>query len=189
MITLAEVTRAVAGVLRLVRLDAGGLAFFDGDARGFQRSFWAAALVAPFHAYMVSFRAEAAADGIHAVLVEILAYSIGWLAYPVAAHYLTEALGCGERYLRYVSAYNWSGGVQVLLQFLVTGIIVSGLLPQGGGGLLSFGLLLAILAYNFYLARVALQIASGPAAALVAMDLLISLILERAVLAAHGLTI
>ena len=47
MITLPEVTAAIHGVGRLLRLDTSGYSFLDTSRRGFFMSFWAAVFILP----------------------------------------------------------------------------------------------------------------------------------------------
>src|SRR5262245_44588161 len=121
MISLGEIVRSVMGAWRLARLDPAGMGYFDTSIAGFWRSFWAAAVVAPPYFFLVSFRVSAAHDGpFHAWLAEILAYLIGWTAFPVAALYLTEVFDRGKRYVPYIVAYNWAAVIQVAVDFTAT---------------------------------------------------------------------
>ncbi len=179
MITTAEIVRSVAGVWRLARRDPTGFAMLDDSMRGFWRSFWAAAIVAPGYFYITWARLQTAQDdSLHAILVEIAAYAVGWMAYPVAAHYLTEALNCGERYVLYIVAYNWAAVIQIAAYVVATMVAESEVLPDDVGWAFVFCVTLLVWVYQFYIARTALRIAPGTAAALVACDVLINLALN-----------
>lgn len=186
MIAAAEIARSVAGAWRLARLDPAGIRLFEDSLEAFWRSFWAAAVVAPGYFYVVSFRIEAATDDtFHSIAVELIAYAIGWVAFPVAAHYLTQALNCGERYLLYITAYNWSAAIQVGVNVVLVFAIDSGLLPEGIATFVIFGAVFLLWFYQYFIARTALGISAAPAIALVASDELIGQALSLAVSYAH----
>ena len=109
------------------------------------------------------------------VVVEGIGYVIGWVAWPLAAAYIAPLLGRGENYIRYIVAYNWSAGTQIVALLLLLVFQSSGLVSEGtfaGIGLVALLILLSItaslsalpstlrsnlplrwLSENFYLAR------------------------------------
>jgi hypothetical protein len=180
MISGAEVANALTGAWRLANRDRGGMRYFDASLGGFWRSFYAAALCAPGYALIVWERLadRLAPDGaLHAVLVEGIVYVIGWVAFPLAAYYLVEALDRGRQYLGYIVAYNWANVLQVALYVVAVLVISTGLTPQPLEGALALGITLAVLLYQFYIARIALDLPALPASAMVALDFVLSLLL------------
>lgn len=186
MIGSAELARSIAGAWQLARFDPAGIRLFEDSLPAFWRSFWAAAVVAPGYFYAVSFRAEQGSDTtFHAVLIEIIADVIGWTAFPVAAHFLTDALHCGQRYLLYIVAYNWSSVIQVVANVLLVFVIQAELVPDEAVTYVVLGVVFVLWCYQYFIARTALGIGMAQAVALVATDELIGQALSMAVNFAH----
>ena len=90
MLNTRELAASVYGAYRLARLDPNGLRFFDASPAGARRSFYAAAIVAPFYALMLAVGApEPASDTLRFSLVEGIAYVLSWVAYPVIVEWLS----------------------------------------------------------------------------------------------------
>jgi hypothetical protein len=189
MIQLSDIVRSVMGALRLARLDPAGMHFFDTSIEGFWRSFWAAALLAPPYFYLASFRVEhAAGDGVHAWLVEIIAYAINWTAFQVAALYLTEAFERAGRYVTYIVAYNWAAVVQFGIDFPAALIFLhtDGVVPDEIRVLFVLAVTAVLWFYQFFVARTALDVPGPIAMAIVACDILIGYVLRQAINYLHG---
>src|SRR5690606_8518675 len=87
MISSAEIAVSMRGAVRLALRDPAGLAFFDTSIAGFWRSFMAAVLALPAYALLLAARDESAGpplDDPGVLLVEGIAYVIGWFAFPNA---------------------------------------------------------------------------------------------------------
>lgn len=180
MVTGAEFMRAVYGAWRLALFDRTGLDHFDPTVEAYWKSFNAAVIVAPAYALLLALKLAAvdARAGLFTVaVVEILAYIIGWVAFPLIMVYVSERIGRFDRYLRYIAAHNWSNVIQVALILVVTAI-AQGFLGSGNAGLLLIAAYLAILLYQWFIARTALDISGGGAAAIVGLDLAISFLIN-----------
>ncbi len=174
-----EIAAALHGAYRLARADPGGMAWFDVSDDGFLRSFFALVLVAPFYALLVAVGGEAGAAGPVAVIaIKGLAYVIGWLAFPVAAIYLTRLLGLEHNYVPLVVAYNWCAVLQVAAYVPVILIQASGLLPPGMAGTLVFLIMMAVLLYQWFVVRTALETTTSAAIALVVIDVLFGILVN-----------
>src|SRR5262249_11899175 len=157
-----------------------GMHYFDTSITGFWQSFWAAAVAAPLHFGLAWFRIEGATDGpVHAWLIEILAYVLGWTAFQVAALYLTEAFDCGKRYVAYIVAYNWTAVIQVAAYAVATAIVWLFLSPEPLPDeirIIRLFFFIAVIAalwfFEYFVARTALGIAGPVAMAIVACDVL-----------------
>ncbi|MDA0675530.1 MAG: hypothetical protein O3A88_04095 [Proteobacteria bacterium] len=128
----AEILAAHYGATRLARFDAQGLRAFNPTVEGFWRSFWAAALVAPFYAILLAFHFATMADPVHPVrfaLVEAVTYVIAWLAFPVAMVGVSRWLGRWDAYVGYIVAYNWAAVVQNAIYLPLAMLAVSGAIP------------------------------------------------------------
>lgn len=177
--TAPELARAAYGAWRLALFDARGLDCFDGTAAAYWRSFQAAVVLAPAYAVLVSYRLArmpAQPDLWTFVLVEVIAYTINWVAFPLAMVYVCDRIGRPDRYLRYVAAHNWS--VIVQLAALLAATTAAALLGPGAGALLNFAAMTAILAYQWFIARTALAVAGRTAAMIVGLDLAIGIVLS-----------
>jgi hypothetical protein len=181
MLTARETAAAVAGIWRLVHLDPAGVGYFDRSIEGCARSFRVAVPVAPAYALLLlAHLSELSpqASTAHILVVETLAYVVGWCAFPLAAHLLSEAIDRKAEWAGYIAIYNWSSLLQMAVLLPLAGLTQSGLVPQGLGILLQFFGAVALLGYGWFVARTALRVGGGMAAAFVGMDLIISLTLS-----------
>ncbi len=165
MISAREAAFALSGAWRLARMDPGGLGHFDTSVAGFWRSFYAAAVVAPAYVLLMAFYAAlhpVDAGPLRWVLVEAIAYVIEWTAYPLAMVTIARWLACSDNYIRYIVAHNWANVLGVVLFLPVAAITV---LNPAMVGLLYLAMI-AVLVYQWYVARTALGITGGSAAVL-----------------------
>ncbi len=176
MLSLPEIAAGLTGAWRLAHFDAGGMAYFDRTVEGFRRSFRVAVLVAPAFALLVYFHlldTPAAAGPARIVLVEGIAYVIGWVAFPLAVLHLARFVDRDAEAVGFIVAYNWSAILQMAV-FLPVAVL-------GDGGVASFlGVLaiLAILAYEWFIAKTALRLGGGGAAGVVAVDVALSILIS-----------
>ena len=180
MVNGAEFMRAVYGAWRLALLDRKGLNCFDSTVEAYWKSFNAAVIVAPAYALLLIIRLYEvdARAGLPAIIaVETLAYIIGWVAFPLIMIYVCDRIGRFDRYLRYIAAHNWSNVIQVAL-FLAVTVISKVFLGGAYAVLLGFAATAAILFYQWFIARTALDIPGLGAAAIVGLDLVISILIN-----------
>jgi len=81
----ADIANALRGAWRLARFDPSGVAFFGHDERAFWRSFIAALIAFPAFLLFLPLGSDADAaptDWVRVLLVETIAYVIGWTAFP-----------------------------------------------------------------------------------------------------------
>lgn len=173
MISAREVATSLYGALRLARLDAGGMAFFNRSAAGFWRSFFAAVIVAPGYAALTirDLDPALAARPVRVFLVEAIGYVIGWVAFPLVMAYFCDLLQRDERYVGFIVAYNWAVVVQMAAFLVVIGIASAPVLAGLAADLLTFAAFVAILFYQWFIARTALGIETGKAIVVVGIDL------------------
>lgn len=169
-----EVWSGLYGAYRLAFLDPSGMGYFNLTIEGFWRSFFAAALVAPGYALLMLLRAapEEHVDLGALVLVESVAYAIAWCAFPLAAIVLTRLLGLGRNYVALVVAINWSAVLQTA-GFVVV-VLLGRVAPGAFGGWLVLLATGAILAYQWFVIRTALETTGGVALMLLLVDLLLT---------------
>jgi hypothetical protein len=176
-----EVASSLYGTWRLAHFDRGGMAYFDASVDGFWRSFFAALIVAPLYAVMLGLRYAAAGepgDPVHYGLIEAVSYLISWFSYPVAMHALTGLLGCRDRFLGYMVAYNWSLVLQNAV--LVPIAMLNALQAMGpdAAGVLWLVAIVAVLAYLWFIARAGLDVPPLTAVGIVSIDVLLSLLVS-----------
>jgi hypothetical protein len=180
VLTAREIVRSTYGAWRLAHADPGGMAYFDATEEGFWRSFRVAILLLPLHVLAVWLQIDSASVEEHwmrILAVDLIAYAIGWMAFPLAAHYLAMALDREREYVGYIVAYNWSNMIAAPFGFVVLVLMLSGLLPVFVRHLLFVGMLAALALYAWFIARAALRVGPWPAAGLVAIDVLITYLL------------
>ena len=165
-----EILAALYGALRLMRLDQGGMNWFNLSTEGFWRSFFAAVLVAPFFALLMyldlSLQAETIDHG-RAAVVAVVYYVLGWALVPVVLIGVTKVLNLDAGYVPLVVAYNWTVLPQVLLLTPVTVIDATGLISGGLSMFLVMTIKLYILVVDWFVVRTALQTATSTAIGIV----------------------
>jgi len=178
-----EVQLAVGGALRLACGDRRALAFFDTSIDGFWRSFRAAAICYPMYLLLLSFRVSAAhwsQSGVPiVVIVETIAYVISWVAFPLLILPLARWVGREDRFLAFMVVYNWSQIPQTALFVLVALDGATGLLAASALQFAQLAATIAVLVYEWYIARVALAVTGAQAGVVVMADLVLGSLLGR----------
>jgi hypothetical protein len=183
-ISARDIMAALYGATRLAQGDRSGIQFFGDTVEAFWKSFWAAAILAPAYALLVIIHlsdAPVTSSLVRVTVVELVAYVALWAAFPLAMHYVTEAIDREEHYIRYIVANNWASVLQLMLQLFVASFLALDLLPHGVADALSLATYAAILVYQWFVARVGLELGSVGAAGIVLLDFVISLILNAVV--------
>lgn len=176
----AEIARALDGALLLAKGDARGLDRFDLSIEGFWASFAAALVAAPAYALILAeqYAVTGWPQGLLGTLIaEAIAYGGGWIAFPVAAIFLTRLLGLGTRYIPLIVALNWAAVLQIALYAAL--VIVTLLLPADLRTLLLFLATIAVLVYQWFVIRTALRTTGTTAFGLVVIDVLLSVAVSR----------
>lgn len=180
----AYIANAIHGAWRLARFDRGGLAFFEHGEEAFWRSFRAALIIYPAFLLLLALRlgdAEwQASDLPRILLVETIGYVIAWVAFPLLMVPTTRFLGREHLWIDFVIVYNWSQILQYGLFLFVTGLAESEILPLSLAGGLVSAATVAVLVYEWFVARVVLDIAGPAAAMIVLIDLVLGALISRA---------
>lgn len=163
---------------RMLLRDERAAALFDATPAGFWKSFFCAVVVLPAYAFLVWIADLGGGETSwgKVILVEAIGYVIAWTVWPVAMAHLVPLLGREDRYIRYIVAYNWSSGPQALIMLIATLLSIVGLLPATLGVIV----LVLLLAYQTFIARVALGIATLPAVTLALSDFFLGQIVRVA---------
>ena len=171
-----EVTQGMYGAWRFARFDRSAIAWFDRDLSTVARSFWAAAIAYPgfvlMVALMVPSESWASAGGFRILLVESIGYVVRWTAFPLVMLPFCHWLQRDEQCLGFIAAYNWA---QVLLTGLgLVGLIGVTALPFAAGLGLYLLVVVAEIAYEWFIARTALDAGGVAATTVVLIDLVLS---------------
>lgn len=155
---------------------ADGLAAIDLSPSGVTRSFWAAAICLPAFLALKLFGwadGDGPAAGIGRGLVaELSGFVAAWAGYALATLPVADLQGRRPDWPRFIAAWNWANVVQylILMAFSVPRLLGVSDLLAGGFGLAAIGYALWL---EWFVAKTALRIGSGPATVFVALDLLI----------------
>ena len=181
MIGAREAGYAIYGAWQLARFNVNGLQYFENTPAAFWRSFSAAVIVLPAYAILVLLRLvdqPVAAGPFTVFLVQSIAYVTGWVAFPLVMYYVTRATSREQWFCRYMVAYNWAVVLQITLFLAVKSIAESGLVPPGMGALMTMVAAVAIMVYQWFIARVGLVATVPGAIGIVFIDLMVSLVLS-----------
>ncbi len=171
------------GTLRLARGDRSGLVCFDHSVDGFWRSFRAAAISYPLYLVLLLMRvtvAEWETSGAFLIItVETIAYVIAWTAFPLMMLIVTQRIGRAHRFFDFMVPYNWSQVPQSALFVLVGLETESGVLGAQPAQAIEVAAAVAVLVYEWFIARVALDATASAAAFVVFVDLLLGVLISH----------
>ena len=174
MIAVGEIIGGVYGAWRLARRDPAGLIWFDDSPDGFWNSFWGPALVLPGFLVLQAIDGAFAEDIALPLVVHLIAYVIGCVAFPLAVAHIADGLQRSHTYCRFIVAYNWSAVIQMAV-LLPVALLVQ-LFP--GAAVLNVAATMVLLVYQAYIAHVALAVKPGTAGLLVVLDLMIGALIQ-----------
>jgi hypothetical protein len=177
---MADTRRALEGAWLIARRDPAGMSRFDLTVEGFWGSFFAAVVAAP--GYLILLTDQYSRQGLGAnlgeiALIEVLAYAVGWIVFPIIALPLTQMLGLGQRYVPLIVAANWGSVLQVVLLVVVT--LIAGFVPDSMRVTLALVAMLLALTYQWQVFRTALETTGLVAAGFVVVDILVSVLIQR----------
>jgi hypothetical protein len=179
----AEAWLALFGTLRLARGDRGGLTCFDRSLDGFWRSFRAAAITYPLYLMLLTMRVSVAewqrSGGWRIIIVETIGYVIAWVAFPLIMLEVTRWIGRANRFFNFMVPYNWCQVPQSALFVLIGIATESRILGARAGESLDIIAAIATLVYEWYIARVALEVAGSIAVFVVLVDLVLGVFISH----------
>lgn len=181
MITFPEAFAGLYAAWRMFLRDARALALFDATPAGALKSFWCAAIVLPGYALIVFFVHPLGItdiDWFRFVLVEAVAYAIKWCAWPLLMFYIAQALDRSDRYLLYLSAYNWSAGPQIAVWLFVLIVVFSGILTRDVAVIINIAAMIVLLLYHLFIIRTALKLTFFVSLGLVIGEAMVAQIVE-----------
>ncbi len=160
------------------------LQLFDGTDPGQQavvaaRSFWAAALCLPAFVCLDLLgwlSGGAPRHPGHALAADLLTWAIGWVGFALLSHRIAGLAGKQDRWWRFIAVWNWCNVAQYMLT-------VASALPEAFGAPSWISQLASLVAVGWALwiewfaTRLALDLPGTAAAALVALDFGLGLLL------------
>lgn len=191
MIGRKEVERALIGSWRLFTGKADALTWFDASVTGFWRSFQAIVLVAP--AYFVTALADwqqtSGVDEGRYWSARIVTAAFDWVTFPILIAALAGFLGFRHGFVGFIAVRNWST-VLAMLPFMALALVQ--LAGFDNADVLFIPAVLALafsLRLGYLVARRTLGVTTDVAAALVLLDVLVSLGLVRIIGALFGVDV
>lgn len=179
MLSADEVGRSLSGAMQLLNRDEGGLRWFPVSIEAFWRSFGAVVLTAP--AFVTALAADRMRLGLPLdeglfsdpglVTVRLLFVGAAWIAFPILMIAVARWLGLGHRYVRFVIAYNWSAVFASAILAFPTAMYVTGLASSALSTLFVVAFAVVVFRLRWFLAKAALGVSGGLAAAIAAADL------------------
>jgi hypothetical protein len=185
MPSLRDIVYGIYGAWRLACLDRGAMTYFDRTVEGFWKSFFAAVIVAPGYVLILLFdlsHVEIEAGAFRIILVQLCAYVIGWVAFPVAVHHVCEVIGKREAFIGYIVAFNWGKVIQIAVFLPIIGLVATGIVPEESGWILRGIISILILSYEWLITRTALGVSPMGAVGFVVLDFFIDLIIHAVTL-------
>jgi len=176
-----DILTALYGTYRLARLDAAGMDYFDQSPAGFWRSFFAAVLIAPLYILLLSLRYSGMAEQasfFNFISIELIAYVIAWVAFPLLMASLVKNLDRESNYIRFIVTYNWAAVLQNALYLPIAILATAGLMDDATANALGLTALILIVFYTWFITRTALDIPGGMAAGIVGVDFLLSILIN-----------
>jgi hypothetical protein len=186
MISFAEFEIALLGLLRLARFDAGFAGFFDLSREGARRSFRLALPLLPIVLFLMHLNANWAdgTDMVRVVSGELIGYALSWTCFSLLLVSIARLIDRQSRIFAAIAIYNWITVLAIALQLPVSIAAYYGLEPEWAGALSDIALLF-VTACEFFAFRRLLDIRIELTVALVAVDFILSRLLE---LLTYGLT-
>jgi hypothetical protein len=179
--TIRDIASVLEGVRRVARLDAQGVRVFDASIDGFWRSFWAAVILAPLAGVTVLLEARSIEEGGEAtrfILLQACAYVTNWVAFPLLMLRITAFLQRGHNYLRYIVAYNWFRLIEALIVYPLALLAATELVPVDAIAFFGLMAISLMLLYDWFIAKSALEVEGGTAAAIVLIGFLLSYLIN-----------
>ena len=178
----AEIVRSIRGAVRIGMFDPDAPACFNLTLEGFWRSFLAPVLLAPFYLAIILRdvgAADAAAEGAETgdfVGVRIATFVFGWIAFPLLMIPIARMLQLGGAYVSFIIMWNWSAVPQAAL--MIPAMAALDFMAPRPAGLLFMAATVTVLFYGYLVARAGLRCQAATAAGVVALDLVLSLLIN-----------
>jgi hypothetical protein len=112
-------------------------------------------------------------------VVHGVGYVLGWTLFPLAMLSVSRLIQREPFYFSFIAAYNWSAILQNAVHFAVAFLAEAEVMGLGALTFLSLITTLIVAGYAWYVTRIALNAPAGAAAAVVFLDILLGVFIER----------
>ena len=175
MSVATSVASGMHAALLLARGRPDGMRYVEDDMAGAARSFWALVVCLPLFVALRQLDAEAGvADDVHAFVLDLLTFVIGWVGFALVSLQVVLAMGRAHRWPRFIVIWYWCN---VVLCLIVLAASLPGLL--GAPAVVDQSALLIAKGWSLWLEWFAIRLALGisPLAAvgMVVLDLCIGI--------------
>ena len=182
---LLEITRSIHGTWRIVRLDPGALLYFNISIDGFWRSFLALILVLPFYiAFLILNHGQTPGVELPVgpmislqwyVGVKLVAFVVGWLAFPLVMVPISRLLDLTPTYVQYIIVWNWSNVLEMVVILPAVMLFLSGALPGQIAAMILMAAHITMLFYGYLVVRAGLRCKPATGIGVVAFNFVLSL--------------
>ena len=172
-----ETKTALLGTLILARGDARGLANFDASLGGFWRSYRAAAISYPLYMGLALWHLGDVSWRI--AIVETIGYVVSWTAFPLVMLSLCRRFDRDDHFFGFMTAYNWCQVPQIVLFSAIATVEAAGIVGEGSGAAIGLVAAAAVFVYEWFIARVALDVSVPAAILVVAVDVVLAAIVHN----------
>lgn len=182
MMTPREISSALYGLSRLLRMDKSAPDYFGSGPEAFWNSFWVAVWVMPIYAVqsLLAYLHQPPDGGpLLFALLELSTYTIDWVLFPLVMIKVCDWLDRWPNYFRYMTMYNWLS-LPVAIAFLPAALLGGlDILPPPLPGLYFLVIISGFLTFSWWIAVHALRVNGATATGIVLTASLLSLISMR----------
>jgi len=146
---------------------------FDLTEKGFWQSFNAAIIAFPlfFFVAVINFQGK---ELTFYLSTQFILYLMSWILFPISMIFFLRFLRLTNSFVPLIVASNWTTVIQGFLFLPVAILGAFGRLSEGIGPVLLLSVMLFLLFYKWFVARIALQSGSMAAISIVAIDILLA---------------
>jgi hypothetical protein len=187
--------QAIQGTLELFLGRRDGMKRFDFSVEGFWQSFRAALYVLPLaaanaaveHGLLLSEAALPDRSDASFIAARIVDFGLDWITMPILLALFASQLGIGKTFAPYIVLRNWTSILMAAPQTLISLLVGLGVLSLEFGAVLSLAVLGVMLRFHYQIIGLTLGKSVGFKIALVAADVVLSLVLDKAIDRIFGL--
>jgi len=180
-VSLKDIIQSLYGAFRLAKGDKTGLRYFNTTYEDFWKSFYALVLIAPIFCILLVVKYVSNDENISSIRfgsIYIITYIIGWVAFPLVIFHILNFISMGDKFIRYIVTYNWASVLQNFI-YLPFAILVEARIFTGfPATIIGLILLSIILAYTWFITKVALETTNIFVSSIVIIDLFLSIFLS-----------
>lgn len=160
--------------VRLARRDTSAMAEYSNTPQAAIFSFAAAFITLPMFFITLALGDPGVTD-LPTLIADLGPYTVGWLLFPVVMAKIVQVIDREHFYCRYIVAVNWCAVFEYFVLTVLVAVRGQGIIPEAVGNLIFVGLIVWVLMYQHFVARVALEVDGTVAALLVGLRMFLDL--------------